>query len=65
MEQWMEYIKDWLAMYGLKIVAAIAIFIIGRIVVGILAGVMRRILKKASTDETLARFAVGLIPVSC
>jgi small conductance mechanosensitive channel len=60
MEQWIHPIVDWLAVYGLKIVGAIAILVIGRIVVGILAGMLRRVLRKANTDETLAKFVVNL-----
>ena len=60
MEQWIEPIKVWLAGYGLKVVGALAIFFLGRLAVGLLTGVVRRLLKRAETDETLARFVTGL-----
>jgi len=60
MEQWIDYIKDWLAAYGLQVVGAIAIVVIGRIAVSIFAGALRRVLKKANTDEILGRFIVNL-----
>lgn len=51
---------DWLSLYWLKVVGAIAILIIGRIVIGILVGVMRRLMKRANVDETLVKFLVNL-----
>ena len=44
-------------MYSL---AAIAILFIGRIIVGILTGIVKRLLTKADVDETLIRFVTGL-----
>lgn len=46
--------------YGLKILAALAIFIIGRIVVGIVTGMVRRGMAKSSMDDTLAKFLIAL-----
>jgi small conductance mechanosensitive channel len=60
MEDLSAKIYEWGAFYGTKIVAAIAILVIGRIVVGILAGLVRRLMRRADTDETLARFVVSL-----
>lgn len=55
---------EWGAEYGLKIVGAIALLIIGRIVIGILTGVVRRLTKRANTDQTLARFIVSLTKIA-
>jgi small conductance mechanosensitive channel len=60
MEEWTAPLIVWLTEYGMKVVAALAIFLIGRIVIGILAGMIRRILTKAGTDETLSKFVVSL-----
>jgi len=60
MNEWTEPIVDWLTMYGLKVVGALAILVVGRILVGILARALRRVLRKANTDETLARFVTNL-----
>lgn len=60
MEEWTEPLIVWLTEYGMKVVAALAIFIIGRIVIGILTGMIRRILTKAGTDETLSKFVISL-----
>jgi small conductance mechanosensitive channel len=51
---------EWGALYGTKIIGAIAILVLGRILVGVLAGIVRRLLRKASIDDTLARFLTGL-----
>ena len=58
--KWVQFMLDWLDAYGWQIVGAIAILIIGRIVVGILTGIVRRLMTKANVDETLTRFACGL-----
>ena len=60
MEGLWDKVIEWGALYGLKIVGAIAVLIIGRIVVGIITGVVRRLLKRAQTDETLEKFLTTL-----
>ncbi len=60
MQEYLDLIKEWAAMYGLRVLGAIAIFIIGRLVVGILAGLLRRVLDRAGTDPTLSRFLIAL-----
>jgi len=60
MEGVLDRIYEWLALYGMKIVGAIAILIIGRIVVGIITGLVRRMLDRSKTDDTLTKFIVSL-----
>jgi len=60
MNEWTEPIVDWLSTYGLKVIGALAILVIGRVFVGILARLLRRVLRKANTDETLTRFVTNL-----
>lgn len=60
MEGLTDKIIEWGALYGMKIVGALAILIIGRIVVGILTGIVRRLLKRSKTDETLIKFITSL-----
>ena len=50
--------------YGLKIVGALAIFILGRIVIGIITGVVRRLMQKSKVDETLTKFVVSLTKIA-
>ena len=53
-------IQTYLAEYGLKVVAAIAIFIIGRIVAGWVRKLVRRLMSKGGTDETIIGFVSSL-----
>ena len=64
MQEYLDIIREWATLYGLKVVGAIAIFVIGRIVIGILIGGLRRLMKRAETDETLARFLVSLARIA-
>lgn len=57
-------VADLSAAYGLKIIGAIAILIIGRIVAGILTGVVERLLKKSNTDKTLTKFFTKATKIS-
>lgn len=47
--------------YGLKIVGAIIILIVGRIVAGIVRKVIRRILERAKTDPAVISFVASLV----
>lgn len=60
MEGLLDKLIDWGTVYGLKVVGAIAIFVIGRFVIGIVTGVVKRILIKSKTDETLLKFSISL-----
>ena len=53
-------IKSLLAIYGLNIIAAIAIFVIGKWAVGRLREIIFTLMTKRGVDETLARFATSL-----
>jgi small conductance mechanosensitive channel len=56
MENIVMKLQEWIALYGLKVVAAIAILVLGRIAAGIARSLVRRILKKSKVDETLVSF---------
>ena len=64
MENLWEKMLDWSSVYGIKILGAIAIIIIGRIVIGILIGIIGRVMKKSETDETLAKFILKLTKIA-
>jgi len=68
-ENIIERISDFATLYGIKtvgirIIGAIAILIIGRIVVGIITGIVRKLLRKAQTDETLVKFVASLTKIT-
>ncbi len=56
----MENISQWIAEngvdWGIKIAVAIAIFIVGKIIVRILANLLERALRKGGTDDMLVKF---------
>jgi small conductance mechanosensitive channel len=60
MTKWAQMALDWLMAYGWQVVGAIAILLFGRIIVGFLTGIVRRLMLKAKIDETLTRFVTGL-----
>lgn len=51
MEELQVKILEWLALYGTKVVGAILILIIGRIVSGMLAKLVGRLLRRSKIDE--------------
>ena len=59
-ENFLPLLKSYLALYGLKVLAAIVIFILGRWVAKIASAVTRKILTRASIDPIIIRFAVNL-----
>ncbi len=52
------------ALYGTKIVGAIAILVLGRIGVGIFASVIGRLLRKGNVDATLTKFIVNMSKIA-
>ncbi len=54
--------KVWelMTIYGLKVIAAIVILIVGRIVAKMLANVVRRMMRKGNVDQTLRRFVSNM-----
>lgn len=61
MENLTEKLMEWGALYGVKILAAIAILVIGRILVGVLTRILRRMM--SNVDPTLTIFVVNLTRV--
>jgi small conductance mechanosensitive channel len=53
-------IQGYLAQYGLKVIAAIAIFIIGRIAAKWVRGLVERMMKKGKTDPMIIGFVSSL-----
>lgn len=61
MENWTEFLMDFGRNYGIKVIAAIAILIIGRIVAGVLKRVVMNMLKKGKTDAAIISFVGSLV----
>ncbi len=60
MEQYSELIMKWLWTYGPNILIALAIFIIGRIIVGMIVSLLKKVMGKADVDETLTKFIASI-----
>ena len=60
-------IVDWLSVHGvdwgLKLVTAIVIFVVGRWIVGLITRLLSRALTKADVDQTLTGFLVKIAHV--
>jgi small conductance mechanosensitive channel len=64
MEQYLEKAKGLLAQYGVKVVAAIAILIVGWIAAKTVQSLVRRMLKKGRVDAALVSFVSSLTYVA-
>jgi len=53
-------ILELLTVYGLRVIAAIAILIIGRLVAKAVCNIIRRVMSKGGADETLIKFIDNL-----
>jgi len=60
MENVVEQLVTFVTTYGLKIIGAIIILILGRIVAGIGRGIVRRALERAKTDAAIVSFSGSL-----
>jgi len=61
MEQWTEKAQEILTLYGLKVLGAILILVIGRWVAKGLMGLIRRLLTKKKLDPTIVSFGANLV----
>lgn len=60
MEKLMEQVYGWGSEFGIKLIAALAILIIGRIVVNLIKKLLLKVLKKRNVDETVTGFVASL-----
>jgi small conductance mechanosensitive channel len=58
--QWIETIQEFAVEYGIKIVAAVLIFIIGRWIAGLVKRLIGRLMAKREVDETIAIFVSNI-----
>lgn len=64
MENILQVIYNFATVYGIKIVGAIALIVLGRIAVGIVGKIIHRIMTKGKADETLTKFVVSLTRIA-
>ncbi len=60
-EELMAKAQEWIALYGLKLVAAILILVIGRIVAKLIKKLITRLMERGNVDKTLIAFTVNLV----
>ena len=60
MEQIVVKLQEWIALYGLKVIAAVVILIVGRFAAKGIRAIIRRMLQKGHVDETLVSFVSSL-----
>lgn len=60
-EKYSDMIITWVSSYALKIVAAVAIFIIGRWIAGRISDLLSRVLQKSNVDVTLVGFLSNIL----
>ena len=60
MEDISVHIKEILAIYGIRVIAALAILIIGRWVAKGIRNLIKRLMKRAKVDKTLISFICNL-----
>jgi len=64
MEGLLDKLWEWAELYGPMLIAAVAIVVIGRLVVGILTGLVKRLMKRADVDPTLTLFVTSLTKIA-
>lgn len=64
MEVVVSNLKTWITLYGLKVIAAIAIFVIGRYAAIFVRRLIKQVLLKKQVDETLVSFAASVTYVA-
>ncbi|BCS98709.1 mechanosensitive ion channel protein [Desulfoluna limicola] len=63
MESIVVKLQEWLAFYGLKVVAALAILVLGRIAAGIVRRLLRKVMTKGKVEPTLISFVCSVVYV--
>ncbi len=64
MGNWLEIIGQWGSQYGPTLLGALAILIVGRLLTGVLAGVVKRLMNRAGTDDMLTGFVVSITRIA-
>ena len=60
MENFMPILKDFTVNYGIKVVGAIVVLIVGRIVAGIARNIIEKVLERSKTDKSIRTFVASL-----
>jgi len=64
MENVLEKLTEWGALYGVKIIGAIVIFVVGRLLTAFFANLVQRVMEKGGADHTLTGFVRNLTRIA-
>jgi small conductance mechanosensitive channel len=64
MENILSKLQEWIVLYGVNVLAAIAILVIGRWAAMVVRAIVRKVLQRNRVDETLILFASRLTYVA-
>ena len=64
MEKILQDVGAWVATYGLQVLGAVVILVVGWLAAKIVRRAVERLLEKAKVEETLARFVAGLVHIA-
>jgi small conductance mechanosensitive channel len=64
MDTMLNTVKDWATLYGLKVIGALVILVLGRLAISIINGIVGRVLRRANIDETLSKFIRSLTKIA-
>lgn len=60
MEELLAKVQEWVTLYGLKIIGAAAILVIGRIAARIVRSLIKKLMQKSKVDDTLISFVASM-----
>ena len=60
-DQILNKVWELVTLYGLRVLAALVIFVIGRFVAKLIGNLVRRMMRKANVDQTLRRFVANMV----
>ena len=61
MQTWLDKIVEYIIQYGVSLVAAIIIFIVGKVVVRFISSIVEKLMVKAKVEKTLASFIKNIV----
>jgi small conductance mechanosensitive channel len=64
MEALLEKIPEWGALYGMRIIGALAILVIGRMIVGLFTKLLHRMMEKTGLEATLTKFLTTVVRIA-
>ncbi|MBD3381689.1 MAG: mechanosensitive ion channel [candidate division Zixibacteria bacterium] len=64
MEEILVKLKEYVAMYGMRIIGAVLLLIIGRVVIGVLTKAVKNLFTRSNVDETLAKFLTSMVKIA-